>query len=266
MDHSASTELIDRYLHGQLTEDERQAFEARCRDDAAFADEVRRQVAAEYTAREMGREARRAEFNALYDELAPPAPGRIRRLWTRGAIATAVAAGLALLVLFAWPDSPSAQDLYVTYQGDAPVASFYKGEAEAGTTYQRFAQALAAYNQGQYLAAMPILEALLADSTFERPNTAHFFLGLSYLYAHDEALADGQQPDVTYLSAAIQELGLVEAGSGFAQQAQWQLALAYLRADRPADARATLREIVAQEGHYRQQQATDLLAALTPTP
>lgn len=247
------TELIDRFLRGQLDHTERVAFQERCESDPEFAAEVKRHVMAEATARRAAREQRRAHFNAIYDQEATPSRGVVRRMWP---YAVAVAAAVALLLLVFWPSSQTSQALYLAYQEAPQPASFYKGEP----TGSDLTLALEAYNQADYQTAIDRLEQQLSDSVVRRPNTLHFYLGLSYLFAFDQAANTDPSPDASYLPQAIQALQQVEAGSAYGQQAQWQLALAYLRANRSEEARRLLRNIVDHQGHYKQATAQKMLA------
>jgi len=248
------TELIDRYLQGQLDHAERAAFHQRCEADPEFAAEVKRQVIAEAIARREARAQRFAHFNAIYDQEAQAGPsGTIRRLWP---YAAAMAAAVALLILLFWPQTKTPQSLYFAYQEAPQPASFYKGESKAPA----HTDALEAYNQADYAQAISLLQQQLADSTAERPNTLRYYLGLSYLFAFDRATETDSSPDASYLPRAIQAFQQVEAGSAFGQQAQWQLALTYLRANRGEEARQLLRNIAEHEGHFKQATAQEMLA------
>lgn len=248
------TELIDRYLCGQLDHTERAAFQQRCEDDPSFAAEVKRQVIAEATARRAAREQRVAHFNAIYDQSAASASrGIVRQMWP---YAVAVAAALALLLLLLWPQPQTPQSLYLAYQPSPQPASFYKGER----TGSDLILALEAYNQADYQTAIDHLQQQLSDSVVQRPNTLHYYLGLSYLFAFDQAAEADRSPDASYLPQAIRAFQRVEIGSAFGQQAQWQLALTYLRANRSEEARQVLRSIAEQQGHFKQATAQEMLA------
>jgi tetratricopeptide (TPR) repeat protein len=105
------TEHIDRYLAGQLTEEERRAFEGRIESDPAFAEEVALQLSVLAAARESVMEETKARFRAMHAERMGGGQGNGKVIsfpWVRRAMSVAAVLLVATLgwVFFLRPPSP----------------------------------------------------------------------------------------------------------------------------------------------------------------
>jgi len=263
MDSSQTpTELIDRYLKNALDSADRQAFEERCKTDEAFAEEVRKQVKAEYTVRMAAKEARASELNALFDSLPKPEEaGRVIAFPRWGAVAIAVAAALLLLFLI-WPgqNQPTARELYAAYQTPSQQLA-YRSEGEAPTP---FSQAMELFAAQSYRQAAEKLEVALQDSAFDRISTANYYLGLSYSLTEDQKRA-AMETNFDLLSKAVSAFKKVNQESSFYERSLWQIALVELKSGDKAAAIEALEAVVAYPGHFKAGDAREILGKLGET-
>ncbi len=238
-------QLADRYLSGELDDAARRAFEVRCEADPAFAEAVRAHIQAAYAAGVHAREVKRDRLNALYEA---ESKGKSVRSFSLRRIALVAAAVVILLVGLAlalrqFSSPPTLQALYAQYYEPEPFSGM-----RAFSAWQQVGDA---YTREDFPAAIRLLEALLADSTFDNRPRAHYYLAHSYLRA-----GDPQQ--------ALRVFAQVSPESSFIRQSEWYMALLHLQLDDRKAAIQGLRQVAEQAGHYRQTQATALLKALDP--
>jgi len=239
---------IEAYLAGNLSPEKVADFEARCRQDAQWAEATRLHLLARQALHEAGREALKARLDQRYQP--EKRTGAIRRPIWRQPWPYALVAALALLLLLVWwpnPSRPSStQELYAAYM-ELPVPSGLRSSTEDSLSL-RWELAMQAFQDSAYQRAIHQLGALLQDSSFMRQSgdRARLYLGVAHLQ-----LAQFEQAQ-TYLAS-------IEASSLYHDQAQWYRVLAYLRADQIRAATPLLRTIAEQENHYRQAQAERLL-------
>ncbi len=268
--------LIEKYLDGALPPGERAALEAQLAADPALATELRLHEAARAAVEvqaildRRNRIQRRGKqmllwkkwqwqfqdaLEALFVQKRDDSPGRLR--WGLiGGLSLATAALVLYLInpaLF-FPE---------TNQSGTPQAIAREQAAEAYDTYfQRldlrntlgtsdadtlFQSAQKMYSAGNCTAALETLETLLTDETFERRPMALLLKGTCQL---DQGQAE----------AALETLQQVPpAAAGLHQDAQWYIALAYLKLERMDDAGSLLRMIAADARHRHSTEAGNLL-------
>lgn len=234
-------ELIDKYLNGQMTADESAAFEKRCEAEPDFASSVRLHVKAEYVARTHARRSRFEAFNQEYDRLQGDkgSGSSSKRYWI------AAAAVIALLLSFFaiyQSTSPSApQELYAAHVEPFPLS--FRRDAKS-SEWERLSLA---YHQGDYPSAIAAAHVLLAD-TNQQQAKLWMCLGVSQLM--------NQQPE-----AAIRSLQQVASSSSFIENAQWYMALSYLKLGEGEKAQDILKSI-SNSQHYKKEAAEEILQRL----
>ena len=108
--------------------------------------------------------------------------------------------------------------------------------------------AASAYNRKDFTTSIDRYEELLSSGQAESQHI--FFLGLSYLYGKNYPKA------IEMLTLFLENKDTLN----FKQEAQWFLALAYLKNEEPDKARTFLKMV--KEGHWNTEKATQLLEAL----
>lgn len=238
-------ELIDKYLNGELAEEERIAFEKRVEEDTDFAAEVKAQVKAEYAIRTEAKVSQKAALKAEYTRL--EADGGLTpikpffqqpRYWV-----VAVAAVILLLVAVRFLNTPkmNSDELFAAYMEPQPI-SFTRGDQDTGLI-----NLATAYQTDSYVQAAALAKELLADPIHASSPKVWFSLAISQLMT--------DQPQ-----AALVSLKRIDEGSAFAEQAQWYEALALLKVDR-ALAQEKLAAI-AESGHYMREKAGEILGEM----
>jgi hypothetical protein len=253
-------ERIKQYQNRQLSELERSAFEQQLQTDPAFAEEVSELATLYQGIQAKGDEELQLQLMDLGKQLlqeaehAPEmaAQARAHKLAKRFNLprwAYAVAA-LFLLLLLALPlyqrlnqagnSLASAEQLYSEHF-QMPAAPTVRDAAVS--TWRT------AYEQKKYPEAIAALEGLLSDPNYPRPAEAQLFLGLSRMGA-------GQ------FQQAINDLQQVSADSSGWDDAQWYLALAYLKQGDTTKAKTLLQNISKQANNTRQKLAENMLTQL----
>lgn len=168
-------EIIENYVNGQLSADEKTRFEASLRADPAVADALAFYVLAKHTAKAGAREQRRAEFDALRQRSVPATAsetgtgGLTRPLWgvpMRWAAAASAVLLLGLGLYFFRNTTGSSTELAstVTEQTDAYIATNFArlsttmGGATAASDLER---GVGLYNEQKFAEAETIFTGIV---------------------------------------------------------------------------------------------------------
>ena len=224
---------IDDYLLGELNPEEQAAFEQEMAQDEALRQAVEEQQ--ELIAAIQLENARR-----LLDEVMTPSSRNvIKPLWQRAAPYLAVAASVLLLIT-GWYllRPPSYERLYAANFEAAPGLPTTLGLTDDPT----FAEGMIAYKQQQYEQALLRWQPLIARG--ETSDTLQFYLGITQL-------GRGSPEEAAPLLSAVAE----QPTSPYQTDAQWYLALAYLRQGKQQAAREWLRGLQTSAQYRDQSQA-----------
>ncbi len=210
--------LIEKYLNGELNEEEVNDFKLRLKEDATFSEEYtlqksmniflekdRNQPSLEAKLESLGKGFFEEEKNETEDKVIPISRNKNRNRWLIGLIATAAVA--ALLVFF----NPFQQDdLYNQYASHQPISLTEKSEgSDAGTNAE------SAFNQKNYALAYENITTYLQENPEDLK--AELALGIS-------ALETGKMEE------AISIFEKINAGnSALKNYGTWYLALSYLK-------------------------------------
>jgi len=246
---------IEDYLDDILNEQERIAFEAEVRDNPALAQnlsvvrEARQRLIAQWADEpadaallETLKQAGIDHFKSGADSGQVGAVGRTFRLTP---VWWAAAAALTGIVIAAWffLRPPTNEQLYAQY-GAFPEADFTVRGDEPGTGDLPAAEA--AFNQKDYAEALRQLTAYLTNHPNDTQARLHTGLCHLELKQYGEA------------SAIFTEIG--SSKNVWADEANWFLALTYLRQGKPDDCARVLKSIPPDSGRY--EQAAELLKKL----
>ena len=216
-------EQIDRYVQGEMEEEEQAAFEQRMQTDEALAGEVAMQQDLMGHIADDKKKALRQELKNLFsDEAAESAPVKVRQLNVRKLL---MAASIALLAgMSYW--------LYQTQQNTSEklFASHFEvyviQERSSGNTnnYEQ-AKAEAFYQQGNYA------EALELFNNLPQTPSVLFYQGNCYLVLE-------QVPQAIEAFDKV----IAEKDSPLVFEARWYKTLAHIKQNKKAAAKAVLQE------------------------
>ena len=220
--------LIEKYLAGKLTLQESADFEESYQNDAEFAAEVDAYKEARKAIDVFAEQEMKAQFKKRFYESdsVKKRPLFVRRSYLMAAIISLLVLTVAALIYLNQPTSP--QELYAANYQKENLA--WTRSIEGDSAIIAFEQANRLYNQGQYDAAIPILENILADPDFSRRPFALLHLGLSQLEA-------GNEQD------AINALSSVPEDSPFSWKAKWYMALVQLKQGNISAAKTLLEQV-----------------------
>lgn len=178
-------DYIERYFRGELSTDERHAFEARCENDPSFARDVSIYIATRGALKEQLIKKKKEDFKVLYDELSStrrlaPASPLVRFL----PYVTVAAACLLLFIgWIAFTAHPSPRKLASLYISDNFATLPITMAAEPDSIQL----GVALFNKGNYAAAEDIFRSLSYQP--ETAAEATRYLGIVYLVSSRYDLA-----------------------------------------------------------------------------
>jgi len=243
---------IEQYFEDQLSEEERRAFEQRCKQDEAFATQVKFYLYAQLTLRKEGHEATKKQLLQLPIQ-EPAASSNILSSRYRKYAWALAASILLFLVIKLWISTSepvySPLALYEQYKTE-PYFPVVRDE-QAPSVPDSWNQVIMLYNSAQYEQVLQEIDTFRTETYYDKlgKNNIEFIFGTSSL------LAD--QP-----SKAIGSLKLVQADSQWYDQALWYLALAYLKTQETVKAEEILTSISQKPHHFKQKEAKAIIDAL----
>jgi tetratricopeptide (TPR) repeat protein len=241
-DHNQDIEMIEKYLAGKMTDDEKKMFaEVRIKDHElnAMLDDMDHLIkgikhsAAQSSKKE--KEDRLKFFNEIMDmeedasrdENASVSTGKVVPFYRKPSV-MAIAASIVLMIsvsiIFIQNRAPLNERLYTAYYEpfDSPGSGLTRGSSEVTLK----AQAYGAYDNGHFAEAAVLFEKLIAEN---KGTTA------TYLCLGNAYLAQGQldKAEASFNHVATSDSDLVT-------QAHWYLALTYLKQNKLEKAKAAL--------------------------
>lgn len=244
-DNTELAELIDNYLAGNLNQKEKTAFETRLSNEAGLTEQVvlhQKAVAgikaasrAKLLAAIQAEDATMDVYQAPTNIVSLNRNTRYRIYW----VAAAVVLLLIPLFLFLERDR-SSEKLFSQYFAPYDVPA--TGDSSASSA------ALQHYEKENYALALPLWEKMLGKNPSDA--AAQFYTGNSQLALNHT------QDAIASFEAVIEQ-----APNQYVEEAEWYLALSYLKANRTGKARQSLKKIAASPHPY-QQQARQVLGKL----
>lgn len=233
-------EHIEDYLSGNLSEDDKEAFEKalsekpELREELALYQEIEETLAAD-AQHEKENAAVRETLTSISKDYFEKEQKEAKVLviqrsqWMRR---IAIAAAVVLVIVFAWPYLKPAGVPQYADLADHPTASF----TEMGGTETLLPQAEKAFNSGDYAAAIQPLQTYLMEN--DQDTQVWFYLGISLLEtgAHDQA------------ETLFKQISTLD--SAYKTEAIWYLALTALKKGDMESCKKYLLEIPQGSGHY----------------
>ncbi|MEO0469722.1 MAG: hypothetical protein AAF206_08890 [Bacteroidota bacterium] len=240
-------EQIEAYLAGELTADEKTAFEHQLQTDPQLAEEVALQRDTHQLLDLYQQVSYKEKLKVIDAELqATPAAPKVVPLFQRRGFQLAAAAVMILVVaaFLLGRGGKSANQIAQEAFSPYPNLMTLKGESNLDSI---MSLGLTAYSVASYPTAIEELRLVVSQ---QNDNTdAVFYLGLSLL-------SDKQ------FTAAIQHLAPLKGDAKYGQTASWYLALAYLFDENVDQGENTLKEIVATPSHAYKDKASGILEKL----
>ena len=252
MSKDITQETIDQYLRKQLSGKALSDFEQKLERDADLKKEVDTQAFLARGASKFGEDEMRAKLKKIRAEVLTtsadteqPEEAKVLTMdrskksnsFLRWSIAAAVLLALGAVLFFNMPKSYSSSDLYASYY--EPYKEDFS--SRGGTNETMISQASQLYAKKDFQRALPLFNGALALE----PNNAELKLatGVCYLElgTYDKA--------IEVFSSIKNQL--------FVDEAQWYLAMTYLKKDDLINAKAVLKKIETDNRNY--DKAQDLL-------
>jgi hypothetical protein len=233
-----TTRIIEQYLEGTLTAEERKTAEERAASDNEFNE----LIMLHQEVNESIRDKDFHSFRLLLEELSNENPGKAVSSRTKGfrfyslriaaAIILILAAGIT--IRYAFFNQVNAEQLflkyYESYDADAISRSGISDE-------QNLNQAMISYEQKDFEIAIVLLDKILAENRDH--YMARFYKGLVLLETDSPAEAIESFKAIPYMW-----------DSAYSEHRDWYLAMALLRNNNVAEADSILRKIISENGYY----------------
>ncbi len=236
-------EQITDYLNGTLTGNDLRDFEAKLQADTAFAEvvniyrEIETSMAAKYQ-----HSTQNAELKSTLDTLNQkyfnstaatqatdkPSKGKVANMRIKGFVIAAVSAAAILLLM--WLSPWQQENLFDQYYQPTALNLTERGTSNDLTTAEQ------AYEAQDYTTALPAFEQHLASHP--EATNIHIALGNCQLNTGqmEQAVATFQQ--------------IADGGSIYASEADWYLAMTYLKLEKVEQAKVVFEKIPEGADHY----------------
>ena len=237
-----TSDYIEEYLNHQLSQAEREMFDEKLKSDKAFAREVEEHALLISSFDEMQAQELLLRFSDIEQELEGGKEKQIGfPIYLKWAAAVAVLAVLSLVVYLNANNSNKELFLayYTTYPNvESPVS---RSEAEGNAVWQL-------YENGDYKTAYQQFEQALVVN--EADLASRFYFGICALELNRLKVAEE-----AFVIVAADKKGT------YAEQAEWYLALSYLKDGKRKKSKRSLEKIIATNSSYADK-ATTLLGEL----
>jgi tetratricopeptide (TPR) repeat protein len=225
--------IVDRYLEGSLSVQERTAFEERLMHDEILQQQVADMKLIRAGIMQASRKVALEKLKALEETLPPVNQSRLNLGYSTWLQAAAVLL-IGLLAYIFWPISVDEQELFATHFEPYPniIMPTVRSVVENDSTVK--AQAFRAYDQQDYVLAIQLFEKLSVQD-----EAVLLYLGNSYL-------ASGQPDNALLLFEKV-----LNNYDVFDEQAEWYVAVTYLKLEEREKAKEALQKVVARESSYK---------------
>ncbi|NVK86194.1 MAG: tetratricopeptide repeat protein [Cytophagia bacterium] len=232
-------ELIDEYLSGRLSAEEKRAFRNRLLNDPAFNQEFQEIKEIRLYVRQDAREDIKGFFDELENSIEQEKTTKDQTVMKK---VISIAASLVLIAAISYiglsdsGNQPSDQELFD--QHFSPYTSLMgqvRGAAEETLSLED--KAFRAYDAGDFYSSEEMLTSLVAA----QPNAMNYF----YLGASQLELGKTEE--------AIKNLNtVINNFSGFREQAKWYLALSHLKNEDEDSALGSLANLITNNSEYKE--------------
>lgn len=234
-EHSESLR-IEAYLAGEMNPEQQTAFEAECEADPALQELLEQYLLTRIIVPRSGEQNQKEQWTELRAEMqaseAQTRPLRKLRPYLVAAVVFLMLIWGGLLLFVTTP--ASSEKLF---------ADFYERPQAPERMGNSVVEAERYYREGDFMQSIASYEALAADSSQTLATNAYLYWGIAYL-------------EIGEADSALARFAELE---NLAEIRQWYEALVYLKKEEITHAKALLEAIKADEGHFYQAKAEDLL-------
>ncbi len=241
--------IMADYLEDRLDPQAREQFEQRIKDHPELADEIRDLQNIEEGFEALGMDEFKKEVSSWEKSHAKSRS----KPWKPWAITAAVLLLLVPAIYLFQKPAKTSDELFLSYYQPYEELITTRGDDDSIATpgVQYLTDGLEAYNEGSYQKCANLL------SQYLELNPTEYRVAL-YLAIAQLELNRREQAEENFLKA--------QRDGSFRQQAQWYQALSYLKYSETAKALELLDNIAVQAGHYRKEQAAQLVMELSGRP
>lgn len=221
---------IDRYIQGDMSEEERKDFEHRLEHDPSFNDAYQATLAAHKLIDEVGRLELQSTLQGIEEKAKTEVP--VKRIKPRPlmAVAAILVVILGVSLFFNLSGSMTTAEVYDRYYEPYDPPSVLRDNIDEGS--ENWNKAVEYYYAGNYEDALQYFEISQNDNVHF--TTREFYQGMSYLQL--------EHPDFVDAAYYFNEVRL--ENSDYKEQANWYYALAILKNGRKIEAKQVFKEIV----------------------
>lgn len=236
---------VEKYVRGELSAEEKKAFENKLKNDPALAQELASFRKDELIIKSAARKKIRDDAQIAFEKSNKKSGKRVvmlRRI--------AVAAGFLLIIVGGlwWMNSPtnvsSPDQLYAQHFTLPPSPALRSGGDAA--TDQKWEQAISFYSENNLTAAIPVFRELLTDEFFTKKETAKLLLATSLMAKEN-------------YGKALEVLKGINPESSYKEDAEWYQALALFKLGKTDEAKNAFYEIASKSKHYKKEEAGEFL-------
>lgn len=230
--------LIQKYLQGTLSKKEEQLFEEYRKNDPSFAKGIPFYEKLHYAFAKADYEQTKSQLQSFYKE-------EKQSVWKKWSIAATILVLLGLGAMLYLNSINSSEKLYAQYFEPYKnvVQPIVRGDAEKTTKVLAFM----AYDDGDYAKAIGYLDKLLE----EKPEAI-----LALYKANAQLQINQTEAAITILASDIKKTDSIYA------EAQWYLALGYLRIEDKTAAKNYLNALLESNSSFKNKEAQHLLKSL----
>ncbi len=238
--------LIEDYLRGNLSEDDKRLFEDRLKTDPDFAEEFELTKRLENAIVNDEIDNFREKLKSIHKDLYPEPENEISdtkklfntalKYWKIAAIIFIVLIPLTVIMYIMINDSRSNSEIF--YKNYKRYPAFCKNRSTIEYVNDSiFHECMNFYQGGDFTGAVGCLKDIVEND--EKNICASFFLGISYI-------------EITNYNRAINSFEYVVKSKDtlYSQQAEWYLALCFIKIGKTNDARSVLQKIINNDGFY----------------
>lgn len=235
-----NTELIDDFLSGKLSENERIKFEERLKFDKALVDEVAFIIATKHFHYHKSVQQKKEDWKKLYQENNKKAKFSVSRAWTYTGTFAAAACLILLIYQFIFINNPTSQEYVASY-----ISTNYTTlSTQMGTDDGSISSAVELYNNKQYDQALKALDLIQANAKV-----------LEY-----KGLTELQLKNYEAALTNFQEMEKME--DSVIKKAPFYQAITLIELNREKEAKVILEKIIKEPNLFGQKEAKELLKLL----